>query len=205
MGHRAPCAGESSPQPRSAWTAPPWFSIYVTAAIGISVGLVWLLARAHEAVLGSLTVRILPLATLFALGVDPGRCFGQREHLLMVAAMPYLVLRALRVRAVQVPRWQTVLIALIAGLGFAIKPHFVLPLLARRALRVAGRGLRADPARPGALVDWHACSWRTPCLPWWVPPEYLAVVVPFAAEAYTTPAPDAVEHGQIWSVSSSAR
>ncbi|MFT3926893.1 MAG: hypothetical protein QM778_30385 [Myxococcales bacterium] len=166
---------------------PTWFSIYVVAAIAISVGLVWQLARRHEAQLGRLTARILPLAVLFALGVDPGRCFGQREHLLMVAAVPYLVLSTLRVEGVSVPRWQTVSIALIAGLGFAIKPHFVLPLVTVEVYALRARGLRVTLRDP---VPWLIAGVLVVHLLLALigTPEYIAVVIPFATEAYTTPA-----------------
>jgi len=166
---------------------PTWFSIYVIAAIAISVGLVWRLVQRHEAEFGALTARILPLSVWFVLGVDPGRCFGQREHLLMVAALPYLVLATLRAQNVEVPRRLAAVIALIAGLGFAIKPHFVLPLALVELYVLRARGLRAALRDPvpwlilGVLVSHLVLALVGT-------PEYLAVVVPFAAEAYTTPA-----------------
>jgi hypothetical protein len=140
----------------------------------------------HEREFGTLTARLLPLATLFALGADPGRCFGQREHLLMVAALPYLVLGTLRMNRVAVAGWQTTVIALIAGLGFAIKPHYVLPLLLVELYLLRARGLRVTLRDP---VPWCILAILLTHLVFALvaTPEYLAVVVPFATEAYTTP------------------
>jgi hypothetical protein len=175
---------------------PTWFSVYVVLAIVVSVGLVWQLVRRHEQDLGVLTARTLPLATLFALGADPGRCFGQREHLLMVAAVPYLVLCALRARQVEVMPWLRTAIALIAGLGFAIKPHFVLPLVMVEVSLLWGRGWRSTLRDP---VPWIIAGVLVSHLVLAVigTPEYLEVVVPFAAEAYTTPAQALSRAGEI--------
>ncbi len=61
------------------------------------------------------------LPALFLL--DAGYDFGQREHLMAVAALPY-VIAASRRAAGDMPRGR-IAIALIAGVGFAIKPYFL--------------------------------------------------------------------------------
>jgi hypothetical protein len=165
---------------------PTWFSIYVVGAIAIAVGLVGLLAREHARELGVLTARTLPWVTLCALGVDSGRNFGQREHLLLIAVSPYLVLSALRAAGALVPAWQGVGIALIAGLGFAIKPHFLLPLVAIELFLLLSRGYRATLRDPvpwtiGAVLVGHAVFALV------VTPEYLSTIVPLAASIYASP------------------
>jgi len=49
--------------------------------------------------------------------------FGQREHLMAVAAVPY-ILAASRRAAGEVPRGQ-IAVGLLAGVAFALKPHFL--------------------------------------------------------------------------------
>lgn len=166
---------------------PTWFSAYVIFAIGVSVGLVALLSRRYASSFGALAAPALPLLTLFVLGVDPGRCFGQREHLMLIAAAPYLVLSALRAEAVAVPLGLRLAIAVIAGLGFAIKPHFLLPLTLVELYVLFARGLKAtlrDPV-PWTILGVQAAHLAFALL---VTPEYLDVVVPFAVETYTKPA-----------------
>ncbi|TDG29107.1 hypothetical protein E2C05_18910, partial [Paracraurococcus ruber] len=84
----------------------------------------------------------IPLAALAA-GYD----FGQREHLMVVAALPYLALAARRAAGAATGRGLAVGATLLAAIGFALKPHF----LAVPALVEAYVLLRRGPAR--ALRD----------------------------------------------------
>jgi hypothetical protein len=61
----------------------------------------------------------------------PAFSFGQREHLAVMFAMPYLALAAVRLRGADVrSRWVCVGVGVVAGLGFSIKPYFLaVPLL----------------------------------------------------------------------------
>ncbi len=54
--------------------------------------------------------------------------FGQREHLLLVLVLPYLFLSAVRLARVGEPRTagEPLTIGALAGLGLALKPHFLL-------------------------------------------------------------------------------
>ena len=125
----------------------------------------------------------LPLLCLAA-----GYEFGQREHLMAVAALPYLLLAGQRAegRAEGQPGagpWLCTAVALLAALGFALKPHF----LAIPALVEALVLLRRGPA--AALRDG---------LPWimfaaWVAylaaiplifPNYLSLVLPMVRDYY---------------------
>ncbi|HSJ13194.1 MAG TPA: hypothetical protein VK939_02190 [Longimicrobiales bacterium] len=59
-----------------------------------------------------------------ALFVVPGASSGQREHLMLIMSLPYMMACAARARGIAPTHpW---LIGLAAGLGFAIKPHFLL-------------------------------------------------------------------------------
>ncbi len=70
----------------------------------------------------------------------PGQDFGEREHLLLALVVPYLLLAAARASGREIPAAAAVLIGLLAGAAFALKPHFVLLWLAIEVLP------SADPA-----------------------------------------------------------
>jgi len=56
--------------------------------------------------------------------------FGQREQLIFLFLAPFFVLRHARYAQVRVPLYLSTLIALIAFCGVAIKPFYILPILA---------------------------------------------------------------------------
>lgn len=65
-------------------------------------------------------------AVLIGLFVLPIHDFAQREHQMLVLALPYLVQLVLRDRLSEVSRPEKVLIGLLASLGLALKPYFLL-------------------------------------------------------------------------------
>lgn len=132
------------------------------------------------------------LPALFLL--DAGYDFGQREHLMAVGALPYL-LSAARRGAGDQPRGR-IATALVAGVAFALKPHFLaVPALveltvllmlvpSRRLVPAALRaGLLAwlrDPVPWGMAAVWAAYLASLPLLF----PDYLGVVVPLVWDYY---------------------
>jgi hypothetical protein len=52
--------------------------------------------------------------------------FGQRENLLLIFSMPYLLLVATRLQGRTWPVYVSLGIGIVAGLGFALKPYFLL-------------------------------------------------------------------------------
>jgi hypothetical protein len=113
-------------------------------------GVCWLLAvrtrdRAAEGPAERAFLDVLPALFLLDAGYD----FGQREHIMAVAALPYVLAAARRVSGA-VPRGR-VSIALIAGVAFAIKPYFLgIPALVELAVLI-GVGWRAALRDP---VPW---------------------------------------------------
>ncbi|MBV9575421.1 MAG: hypothetical protein JO149_02225 [Gammaproteobacteria bacterium] len=55
--------------------------------------------------------------------------FGQREHLFFLLTFPYLLTVVCRMQGYKLKPLLAVLIGVLAGLGFAIKPFFIFPLL----------------------------------------------------------------------------
>lgn len=124
----------------------------------------------------------LPLA-LFLAVVYPGEMFAQREHLMLLGAVPYLLLAASRFDGVDVPRGRMLTIALIAGLGFALKPHFLaIPLLVEVFLLTA-RGWRKTLFD---TVPWIMLGVMTAYVAaaWIFTPEYFTSVLPLVFDSY---------------------
>src|SRR5919202_1241305 len=116
----------------------------------------------------------IPLLVLAA-GYD----FAQREHLMAVAALPYLLGAARRIEGDAPPRRLATGTALLAAAGFALKPHFLLiPALVEglvlvRRRRCPGVAL-ADPVPWAMAAAWLAYLVAIPLLF----PDYLARVLP---------------------------
>jgi len=97
---------------------------------------------------------LLLVFTLFNL---PGQDFGEREHLLLMLAVPYLLLAAARAAGREIPTSQAVLVGLLAAIGLALKPHFVLLWLAtegylRLTRRVALRSVTPETCAIAAFL-----------------------------------------------------
>ncbi len=127
---------------------------------------------------------ILPLLFLLCAGYD----FGQREHLMAIGALPYVFCAQRRARAEKVRA--RVPISLIAGVAFALKPHFLavpalieLAVLAARSRfgwRVAILQTLRDPVIWLMAGVWSAYLASLPFLF----PDYLGVVVPLVWDFY---------------------
>lgn len=124
----------------------------------------------------------LPLV-LFLAVVYPGEMYAQREHLMLLGAVPYVMLAAARFDGLKVPRGRLISIAIVAGLGFALKPHFLaIPLLVEVYL-LASRGWRKTLTDTvpwillGVLVAYVAAAW-------FVTPDYFTSVLPLIFDSY---------------------
>lgn len=183
------------PNPPLAWyLAMP--STWIAAQSGVPVAAAFQLAVAGFA-LASVTSfdRILRLEsvgkaashlpTLVAgmfIFVLVGRDFGQREHLMLIAVLPYLALVAARCRGKSVSSAAAITIGISAGLGFALKPYFLaVPLLIEgTALLLVRRWtftLRPEVLALGATVGLYAVSIV-------LQPDYLTGAVPLARQIY---------------------
>jgi hypothetical protein len=158
------------------------FIVYFYLLITISLTVIWRLLKVDDG-LSPITRRGLLILAAIIMTVCPSDQFGQREHFLMVLALPYLVLAVLTARGHRLAWAAAFGIGLVAGLGFALKPHYLLVPLALEAygfaiqrrwrswLRPETLGLAATVALYGAVVVWIA-------------PDYLARIVPYALEVY---------------------
>jgi hypothetical protein len=106
------------------WLAALWLRRLLPEDVGLRYALVLLIAFA-----------LFPLA---------GPDFGEREHLVLALLVPYVLLAAARSRGQTVTPLQGVWPGLMAGVAFALKPHFLLVWVALEAWL---RGTRRVPRR----------------------------------------------------------
>ena len=113
----------------------------------------------------------------------PGYDFGQREHIMLIGALPYVLAVAARASGQPLPAGLSVLIGVFAAAGFWLKPHFlIIPMslelwlaMQRRTLHTA---IRLDTM---ALA---LCGMAYAAAIWLLAPDYLQTVVPDAATSY---------------------
>jgi hypothetical protein len=99
--------------------------------------------------------RRLVLVLAFALFLAAGDSFGQREHLLAALALPYVLLAAGRLDGRAAPVAPAIAAGVLAGIGLALKPHFVLAWGAVEgyaAWRLRGRRLSYEALGAAAFL-----------------------------------------------------
>jgi hypothetical protein len=144
--------------------------------------------RAAEGAVTRALLDALPLMVLLSAGYD----FGQREHLMAIGVLPYVIGAARRAEGER-PRGQ-IAAAIVAGVAIALKPHFLaVPALVELVVlagrwRAPGRGglgaaLRASlrDAVPWTMAGvWLVYAASLPL----VFPDYLNTVVPMVWDYY---------------------
>lgn len=159
------------------------FHVMVAGAALCSLAAFEMLARTDPLVRPA--ERHLPtlIAALFLL-VLPYRDFGQREHLMLIGALPYLALTALRQSGgMPVQRAAALAAGVAAGLGFALKPYFlVVPLLVEITTLVVARrwtlALRPEVLAIAGVVGVYGLFVLL------FTSDYLPVVLPLAQAIY---------------------
>lgn len=110
--------------------------------VSTALAVLWLsnhILAAHFDEIDVLTRRYLGAALCFVFFLLPGDSFGQREHLILVFAVPYALVIAARLSEIAV----TTRVALVSGfgMGFAIgiKPHYAVAIVLGEILLAAWR------------------------------------------------------------------
>ena len=176
-------------------TVPPVWLAEATGVFAVDLFFLWVFALCGASLLLTRQVlalspdlpasarRALLIAVALTLILCAWRQIGQREHLLLIFAMPYLCLAAVRATGAGVNRWLAIAVGLSAALGFGLKPYFLLvPAVAElylmRTLRRPLGLFRPETWSLGAALVIYAMSVFV------FTPEYLTRVVPLAGEVY---------------------
>jgi hypothetical protein len=96
--------------------------------------------------------RVFGLLLAFVLFPLAGQDFGEREHLVLALLVPYLLLATARRLGQDIARMPALGIGLLAGLAFALKPHFLLLWLAVEGYLRAGRRVTPRDVLPETLA-----------------------------------------------------
>ena len=129
---------------------PTAFYIFVLAlAVYSATALLFLLSRLTPVF--SLPSRLVLAAVclLFSLWVLRAGEFGQRDHLFALAYIPWLYCRVIRHGRGGVPAWVGIVIGLIGGPLFLLKPHFCVIVALRGSLAVVPQPQVFDPVVSG--------------------------------------------------------
>ncbi len=129
------------------------------------------------------------LAAAAVLSVAPIGVFGQREHLMLIFALPYLFLVSARLAGQRCDRVLAALIGLAAAIGFCLKPHFFLVPAALELYLISRRRslLAAFRAESWSLLGGTALYALFVVI---AHPQYLDFIVPSAMlvyDAYASP------------------
>lgn len=122
---------------------------------------------------------LLAFIMLFA----PGPDFGQREHLMVLLFLPWLLLRVARASGFKPGKPEAALIGIAAAVAVCIKPHSAVAVLMVEALLLLRfRSLRLVFATEN-LVALAFCTAYLVTIWMWAS-EFLSVVLPLGVEAY---------------------
>lgn len=122
----------------------------------------------------------LLLTFVIVFGVAPARDFAQRDHLLALLCLPYLVSIATRLRGITLSSKETMSLGLCAGLGICLKPHQALLFLAMEALLLAKkkRWWTLDAPALIAIGVLYIIAVR------WLTPLYFTQALPLLRDCY---------------------
>ncbi|MBX3502680.1 MAG: hypothetical protein KF889_24815 [Alphaproteobacteria bacterium] len=167
------------------WTAMTWLTICFYAAIAASFLASRRLVQVVPSLAHPLTEAVVPPTLLFLFIVLPNENFGQREHLLMIAMAPYVLLASARAEGAEGRLSRALVwgVAISAGIALAQKPHFMLIPLAVESYVLAHRGLRpmlrdAVPWLIGAIAAAHLAYVVL------LAPNYARFVLPIMLDSY---------------------
>ncbi|HWG17986.1 MAG TPA: hypothetical protein VN678_09000 [Acidobacteriaceae bacterium] len=120
----------------------------------------------------------------------PARDFGQREHLLALLCLPYLLAAAIALTGCPLTGWRATAVGVVAGLGLALKPHQLLVPIAVESL-IIWKYARIWPrhARPWHFLRPEALGLIAVCFLYLsaisiFTPQYLTQVLPILRDTY---------------------
>jgi hypothetical protein len=165
------------------WPEASVVALACIACAAISIALV------HAVLSRTRTAREGMVATTVGVGVlamlaTPARDLGQVDHVMLIAILPYVVLCALTsVGDVALPRALRIGIGLLAALGLALKPPFLIAWIVLLAfVAISRRRPRALAAPEHAVIAVSLLAYAIVVAT--VVPQYLRQVIPMAYEQW---------------------
>lgn len=158
-----------------------WVMLTMAAVVSAALACRQLVALAPYGK-GHLARDAVPLVVLFVMAAAQSQEFGQREHFMLLAGIPYALLAGIRAHR-RPPHKLALAVAIAAGLGFALKPYFlVIPTLIEGYLLLR-RGPRAALRDP---VPWIIGAWVAvhAGIMLFLTPAYLTYTYPIAVGTY---------------------
>ncbi|NVD44216.1 hypothetical protein HUV48_04190 [Altererythrobacter sp. HHU K3-1] len=158
------------------------FYLYTVVLSGASS--LWLMRIVLRANLSTGAQMALLIGGIAGVFVMPVREFGQREHIMLILALPYLYYLILGDRGAPIKLAERIALGAVAAIGLALKPHFLL-IPALIVLVAPLRDLFSrmiDPANLtlGTMLVAYAVFIAA------VHPEYLSQIVPVATQVYSS-------------------
>lgn len=166
-----------------------WLGVPLDLPFRIMLGLLGALSAAsliwlRPAKISALQALVLAVVAAVGMVVLVGREFGQRDPIAIILVLPYLALSGRRLDSEPAPPASAVVIGLVGGLGFALKPYFLaVPMLIELCLLTFGRQrrlFRPENISAAAVIFVYGASVLI------FDQAYLRNVVPLVREIYWT-------------------
>ncbi len=159
------------------------FKAYIYLMAALSTYLCYRLAKPYFNSCERDDTVLFMLTLLFAFLVLPTYEFGNRDYLLLVFIMPYLLMVAARIRGMKINPSEAIVVGLFAGIGFAIKPHFMAVLAFVELYYLASQrkwlaNLRPETVAIAGVIAAYIVILFT------VHPNYVYVILPFLLNNY---------------------
>jgi hypothetical protein len=175
------------------WLHLPATAIGKALIVALEAG-VWVtclrMARALVPGLSRTGVWALGFAYIVIFACLPARDFGQREHLLALLCLPYLLAAAMALIGRPLAGWRATAVGIVAGMGLALKPYQLLVPVAVESL-IIWKHARMWPrrTRPWRLLRPEALGLIGVCFLYLCAiriftPQYLTNVIPILRETY---------------------
>ncbi len=125
----------------------------------------------------------LSLTLLWVLFLLPLFAFGQREHLWIILTLPYLFTMALFFENQSISRKMRFVIGLFGGLGFALKPFFIIPFIFLELYAIfIKRSIFAVFRIESLTIVGVILSYLISIYIW--QPEYIDIILPYVFKYY---------------------